>query len=145
MAARSWFYSTLYVVLRDGKYDEALNNVERYRVVQSPAGFRRVYDKIVGVLDEIARGQRREGDQRRLLANLMRLDILVEYQKNRRVLYTDLADGIRAALREIMSSIKANNWEEAKKRAEALRMALDAVLAYKIVAERRREEEEEFL
>ncbi|MEM4754200.1 MAG: hypothetical protein QW686_06080, partial [Pyrobaculum sp.] len=75
---------------------------------------------------------------------LARLDITVQYQAARKVLDQDLANGIRSALREISVALQREDVDTATRNAEALRLALDAVLAYKIVAGRG-EEEEEFL
>lgn len=135
---KSRFYNYIYTPFRDGRYNEALNNVTRYSTRTRSAAFRKIYDPIIKTLDVI----KREGgtaDKSRLLFQLARLDVIIEYQKNRGVLDTDLADGIKAALAEIRRDLGA---DKAAREAEALELALNAVLAYQIAAERRREEEE---
>ncbi|AAL62570.1 hypothetical protein [Pyrobaculum aerophilum] len=148
MQVRSYFYNTVYVPFRDGRYEDGLNGANNYRTYQTPAGFRRVYDNIIRVLDGIT-GSKSDLAANQELRNryrvaLARLDITVQYQSARKVLADDLANGIRAALREIATALQRNDVESAVRNAEALRLALDAVLAYKIVAGRG-EEEEEFL
>jgi CRISPR/Cas system CSM-associated protein Csm2 small subunit len=139
--SRSRFYNYIYVPFRDGRYDEALNYVTRYNVRTRPAAFRKIYDPIIKTLDVVKAGKT-EGsavDRSRLLLQLARLDITIEYQKNRGVLDADLADGIKAALAEIRRDLGT---DKAARETEALELALNAVLAYQIAAERRRGEEE---
>jgi CRISPR/Cas system CSM-associated protein Csm2 small subunit len=124
-----------------------LNGATRYYTRQTSAGFRRIYESLIKTIDVI----KREGTENwegkgqvksRLLLQLARLDITIEYQKNRGVLDADLADGIKAALAEIRRDLGT---EKAVREAEALELALNAVLAYQIVAVRKRREEEEWL
>lgn len=147
MQVRSYFYNTVYVPFRDGKYEDGLNGAYNYRTYQTPAGFRRVYDYIIRVLDGIT-GSKSDLVNNLELRNryriaLARLEITVQYQAARKVLVDDLANGIRSAIREISTALQRGDVETAARNAEALRLALDAVLAYKIVGGR--EEEEEFL
>jgi CRISPR/Cas system CSM-associated protein Csm2 small subunit len=140
--SRSRFYNYIYTPLRDARYDEALNYVTRYSVRTRSAAFRKIYDPIIKTLDVIKQDVIKRGgtaDKSRLLFQLARLDIMIEYQKNRGVLDADLADGIKAALAEIRRDLGA---DKAAREAEALELALNAVLAYQIAAERRRGEEE---
>jgi CRISPR/Cas system CSM-associated protein Csm2 small subunit len=139
---RSWFYNNIYVPFREGRYDEALNNASRYNTKQSSAGFRKIYDPLIKILEVVKRTEKSPQDKSWLLLQLARLDITIEYQKNRDVLQADLADGIKAALAEIRRDLGT---EKAVREAEALELALNAVLAYQIVAERKRREEEEWL
>ncbi len=145
--SRSRFYNYIYVPFRDGRYDDALNAATRYYTRQTSAGFRRIYESLIKTLDVIKRegAENWEGKgqvKSRLLLQLARLDITIEYQKNRGILDADLADGIKAALAEIRRDLGT---EKAVREAEALELALNAVLAYQIVAERKRREEEEWL
>ncbi|MEM0278234.1 MAG: hypothetical protein QW677_11290 [Pyrobaculum sp.] len=148
MQVRSYFYNTVYVPFRDGRYEDGLNGASNYRTYQTPAGFRRVYDYLIRVLDGIsgAKGELANNQElrNRYRIALARLDITVQYQAARKVLDQDLANGIRSALREISVALQREDVDTATRNAEALRLALDAVLAYKIVAGRG-EEEEEFL
>ncbi|AFA39156.1 hypothetical protein Pogu_1129 [Pyrobaculum oguniense TE7] len=148
MQVRSYFYNTVYVPFRDGRYEDGLNGASNYRTYQTSAGFRRVYDYIIRVLDGIsgAKGELANNQElrNRYRIALARLDITVQYQAARKVLDQDLANGIRSALREISIALQREDINTAARNAEALRLALDAVLAYKIVAGRG-EEEEEFL
>jgi len=144
---RSRFYNTIYVPFRDGRYDDALNGATRYYTRQTPAGFRRIYESLIKIIDVIKREGTETREEKgqvksRLLLQLARLDITIEYQKNRGVLDADLADGIKAALAEIRRDLGT---EKAVREAEALELALNAVLAYQIVAVRKRREEEEWL
>jgi len=144
----SWFYNKIYVPFREGRYDEALNNANRYITKQSSAGFRKIYDPLIKILEVAKRTEKSLQDKSWLLLQLARLDITIEYQKNRDVLQADLADGIKAALAEIRRDLGTENdlgMEKAVREAEALELALNAVLAYQIVAERKRKEEEEWL
>jgi hypothetical protein len=142
--SRSRFYNYVYVPFREGRYDDALNGATRYYTRQTSAGFRRIYESLIKTIDVIKReGAEGKGQVKsRLLLQLARLDITIEYQKNRGVLDADLADGIKAALAEIRRDLGT---EKAVREAEALELALNAVLAYQIVAERKRREEEEWL
>ena len=145
--SRSRFYNTVYVPFRDGRYDDALNGATRYYTRQTSAGFRRIYESLIKTIDVIKREwtenwKGKEQVKSRLLLQLARLDITIEYQKNRGVLDADLADGIKAALAEIRRDLGT---EKAVREAEALELALNAVLAYQIVTERKRREEEEWL
>jgi len=124
-----------------------LNGATRYNTRQTSAGFRRIYESLIKTIDVIKREwtENWEGKgqvKSRLLLQLARLDITIEYQKNRGVLDADLADGIKAALAEIRRDLGT---EKAVREAEALELALNAVLAYQIVAVRKRREEEEWL
>lgn len=121
-----------------------MNGATRYYTRQTSAGFRRIYESLIKTIDVIKReGAEGKGQVKsRLLLQLARLDITIEYQKNRGVLDADLADGIKAALAEIRRDLGT---EKAVREAEALELALNAVLAYQIVAERKRREEEEWL
>lgn len=142
--SRSWFYNNIYVSFRDGRYEDGLSNASSYRIVQSSASFRKVYESLTRVLDVIIRKRENELNVPGVLNAIARLNILIEYQKNRKVLYPDLADGMKDVLADIMKSLRSNI-QQAKREAEALRMALDATLAYKIVSKGGGEEEEEFL
>ena len=124
-----------------------MNGATRYNTRQTSAGFRRIYESLIKTIDVIKREwtENWEGKgqvKSRLLLQLARLDITIEYQKNRGVLDADLADGIKAALAEIRRDLGT---EKAVREAEALELALNAVLAYQIVAVRKRREEEEWL
>jgi len=118
-----------------------LNGATRYNTRQTSAGFRRIYDSLIKTIDVVKREEKGQAKSR-LLLQLARLDITIEYQKNRGTLDADLADGIKAALAEIRRDLGT---DKAVREAEALELALNAVLAYQIVAERRRREEEEWL
>jgi CRISPR/Cas system CSM-associated protein Csm2 small subunit len=138
---RSRFYNYIYVPFRDGRYDDALNGATRYNTRQTSAGFRRIYDSLIKTIDVVKREEKGQAKSR-LLLQLARLDITIEYQKNRGTLDADLADGIKAALAEIRRDLGT---DKAVREAEALELALNAVLAYQIVAVRKRREEEEWL
>jgi len=138
---RARFYNYIYVPFRDGRYDDALNGATRYNTRQTSAGFRRIYDSLIKTIDVVKREEKGQAKSR-LLLQLARLDITIEYQKNRGTLDADLADGIKAALAEIRRDLGT---DKAVREAEALELALNAVLAYQIAAERRRREEEEWL
>jgi len=138
---RSRFYNYVYVPFRDGRYDDALNGATRYNTRQTSAGFRRIYDSLIKTIDVVKREEKGQAKSR-LLLQLARLDITIEYQKNRGTLDADLADGIKAALAEIRRDLGT---DKAVREAEALELALNAVLAYQIVAARKRREEEEWL
>lgn len=147
MSVRSWFYNTIYVPFKNDRFEEGLSNADRYRAVQTPTGYRRIYEQLAPLLDEVAKlktQQKIEVETRKgMLLRLSKMDIILEYQKNRGVLYPDLADGVKAALREVRQALNNNNIQDAAKYAEALKMALDAVLAYKFAGKKGREEEEE--
>jgi len=124
-----------------------LNGATRYYTRQTSAGFRRIYESLIKTIDVIKREWTENREEKgqvksRLLLQLARLDVTIEYQKNRGTLDADLADGIKAALAEIRRDLGT---EKAVREAEALELALNAVLAYQIVAERKRREEEEWL
>jgi len=143
MAYRSRFYQ-LYDLFRRGEYDQALNEVMRYRTMQNPTAFRRIYNYLAKVLENIEQlGVEQQRQKLDMLARAVaRINIQVEYQKNRGLLASDLADGIKAGLMEILQSLRGGRIDEAVQRARALRDALDAVLAYVIITTKRREEEE---
>jgi len=143
MAYRSRFYQ-LYDLFRRGEYDQALNEVMRYRTLQNPTAFRRIYNYLARVLENIEQlGVEQQRQKLDMLARAVaRINIQVEYQKNRGLLAPDLADGIKAGLLEIIQSLRGGKIDEAVQRARALRDALDAVLAYVIIASKKREEEE---
>ncbi|ACB40078.1 hypothetical protein [Pyrobaculum neutrophilum] len=139
---RSYFYE-IYRAFKEDRYEDGLNSASRYRTYVTAAAFRKIYNSIVKPLEHIAAG--RFTDPIPIAAGLARLDVIIEYQKNRGLLQQDLAEGIKAALAEIRQDVVRRNLQSAKKEAEALKLALDAVLAYQIVGGRRREEEEEWL
>jgi len=157
MAYRSRFYQ-LYDLFRRGEYDQALNEVARYRVQQRRTAFRKIYNYLARVLENIEQLEEKQKEQKEgmpaknmdqerqkldmLARAVARINIQVEYQKNRELLAPDLADGIKAGLVEIVQSLRGGNTNEARQRAKALRDALDAVLAYVIEATKGREEEE---
>jgi len=142
MAYRSRFYQ-LYDLFRRGEYDQALNEVMRYRTLQNPTAFRRIYNYLAKILESIEQlgveQQRQKVDA--LARAVARINIQVEYQKNRGLLAPDLADGIKAGLLEIIQSLKGGRVDDAVQRARALRDALDAVLAYVIIVKKKEEEE----
>ena len=136
--SRSYFYNGVFQNFVSGRYDDALQAVARYSAGNTtPSAYRKVYNMIVPVLDRIIRKGKLDPDDARAL---VRLNIVLEYQKNRNVIHGDLADGIKDALDDVR-----NNNQQARRLAEALRDSLDAILAYKFAAERRRVEGEEFL
>ncbi|CCC81872.1 hypothetical protein [Thermoproteus tenax] len=139
---RSYFYE-IYRAFKEDRYEDGLNLASQRRFRITAAAFRKIYNSIVKPLEYIATGK--ITDPIPLAAGLARLDIVIEYQKNRGVLQQELAEGIKAALAEIRQDVVRKNLQNAKKEAEALKLALDAVLAYQIVGGRRREEEEEWL
>jgi len=143
MAYRSRFYQ-LYDLFRRGEYDQALNEVMRYRTMQNPTAFRRIYNYLAKVLEDIEQvGAEKQKQKIDALARAAaRINIQVEYQKNRGLLAPDLADGIKAGLLEIIQNLRSGRTDEAMQRARALRDALDAVLAYVIIVTKKREEEE---
>lgn len=132
---QSYFYNGVFQNFVGGRYDEALQSVMRYNTGgTSSSAYRKVYNMIVPVLDRIIRKGRLDPNDAR---DLVRLNIVLEYQKNRRLIHGDLADGIKDALNDIR-----NNAQQARRFAEALRDSLDAILAYKFTAERKKEGEE---
>jgi len=142
MAYRSYFYR-IYDSFRQGNYDQAINAAMNYRTNQPPTGFRRIYNYLSRLLETIEQLNVTKLEQQeldKLARNIARMHIQIAYQENRGVLPRDLAEGIKAALAEILQHIRAKS-DEASRRARALRDALDAVLAYVIVAPTRREEE----
>ncbi|MGB9704523.1 MAG: hypothetical protein ACPL3C_03660 [Pyrobaculum sp.] len=149
MSVRSFFYNRVYVPFRDDRFEDGISGAASYRTAQTAHGFRRVYDGIVRVLDGIVSSGRELGERvdlrNRYRVQLARLDITVQYQAARGILDRDLAEGIKAALREVSTALQRGEVEKAVRAAESLRLALDAVLAYQIVGGRRREEEEEWL
>jgi len=52
MAYKSRLYQ-LYDLFRWGEYDQALNEVMRYRTMQNPTAFRRMYNYSAKVLENI--------------------------------------------------------------------------------------------
>ena len=135
--SRSYFYNGVFQNFVSGKYDDALQEVARYYVGDmTPTAYRKIYDMIVPVLDRIIRKGKLDPDDARAL---VRLNIVLEYQKNRNVIHGDLADGIKDALDDVR-----NNNQQAKRLAEALRDSLDAILAYKFAVEKKKTEGEEF-
>lgn len=87
--SRSYFYNSIYTSFRDGRYEDALNSAAGYRLAQSSVSFRKIYDNLTKVLEAILR--RREGEPREgaqgVIGAIARLNILIEYQKNRGVLH----------------------------------------------------------
>ena len=145
------FYSTVYQNFRDGKYDDGLRGLAGYKVyITTSASFRKIYNQLITVLDKIIESSPMQKSQSgsttsgvsmtQLTRPLVRLNILLEYQKKRRVIDDDLADGIKQALDEIRANL--NNPDNAVKYATALRDSLDAFLAYVIYGMKGRGEEE---
>ncbi len=123
----------IYRLFKDGKYDEALKAVIEYRTSQSRSNFRKIYEMIIRALEPIRRGKDiDDGVKNKILLELTKIDITIEYQKNRGVLEKDIADSLKGALAEVRSSLKDNKFDDARKAAEALELALNAVLAYQI-------------
>jgi len=141
----SYFYK-IYDHFRRDNYEQAINAVKKYQVRQSISGFRRIYNTISKTLENIEYREKLDSDTKaRLLRELTRIQINVQYQANRRVINQDLANGIETAINEIIRDISSENLKDAIKRATALKDALDAVLAYRITARSKEEEEEELL
>ncbi len=105
----------------------------KYRTHQSRSSFRKIYEMTMRALEPIRRGKNiNEGVKNKILLELVKIDITIEYQKNRDVLEWDIADGLKDALAEVRSCLKENKVDDARKAAEALELALNAVLAYQI-------------
>ena len=129
----SRFYTNVIQNFKGGNYDAGLRALTSYRIYRTTAAsFRKIYNMIVPVLDRIISSS--NVDSR----TLIRLHIIIEYQKNRNVIDEDLANGIKQALDEIRN---ARDPKQARKLAETLRDSLDAFLAYVIYGGRRGEEE----
>ncbi|MGC9171115.1 MAG: hypothetical protein ACP5HD_10320 [Thermoproteus sp.] len=149
MSVKSYFYNSVYASFKDNRVEDALRSAANYRTYQTPTSFRRIYDSVIRVLDGII-ASRNDLNNKEELRNryrilLARLDIAIQYQSARRELEQDLSEGIKAALRDISSYLQRGDVNNAVRSAESLRLALDAVLAYKIAGGGKREEEEEFL
>jgi len=146
MPYTSKFYSMIYQNFRDGKYDDGFKGLNSYKVYRtSSASFRRIYNQLVTVLDRIIESSAQDtaGVQGQLVRSLVRLNILLEYQKKRGVVDDDLADGIKQALDEVRASLQqSNNLARAKALAIALRDSLDSFLAYVIYGKKGGEEYE---
>jgi CRISPR/Cas system CSM-associated protein Csm2 small subunit len=144
------FYSMIYQNFRDGKYDDGFKGLNNYRINKtSPTSFRKIYSQLVTVLDRIieSSAQDKAGVQdqlvRSLVRSLVRLNILLEYQKKRGVVDEDLADGIKQALDEVRASLQQpSNLARARELAIALRDSLDSFLAYVIYGKKGGEEYE---
>lgn len=123
----------IYNSFKNGKYDEALKAAMEYRTHQSRSSFRKIYEMTMRALEPIRRGKNIDGDvENKILLELIKIDITIEYQKNRYVLERDIADSLKDALAEVRSYLEKNEVNNARKAAEALELALNAVLAYKI-------------
>ncbi len=110
-----------------------------YRVYRTTAAsFRKIYNMIVPVLDKIISSSTSSGVIDQYQRALFRLNVILEYQKNRGVIDEDLANGIKQALDEIRN---ARDPQQARRLAETLRDSLDAFLAYVIYSSKRGEEE----
>ena len=111
-----------------------------YRVYRTTAAsFRKIYNMIVPVLDKIISSSTSSGViNQSYQRTLFRLNVILEYQKNRGVIDEDLANGIKQALDEIRN---ARDPQQARRLAETLRDSLDAFLAYVIYSSKRGEEE----
>jgi len=140
----------IYQNFRDGKYDDGFKGLNNYRINKtSPTSFRKIYSQLVTVLDRIieSSAQDKAGVQdqlvRSLVRSLVRLNILLEYQKKRGVVDEDLADGIKQALDEVRASLQQpSNLARARELAIALRDSLDSFLAYVIYGKKGGEEYE---
>jgi len=140
----------IYQNFRDGKYDDGFKGLNNYRINKtSPTSFRKIYSQLVTVLDRIieSSAQDKAGVQdqlvRSLVRSLVRLNILLEYQKKRGVVDDDLADGIKQALDEVRASLQQpGNLDRARALAIALRDSLDSFLAYVIYGKKGGEEYE---
>lgn len=148
MSIRSYFYNRVYASFRDNRPEDALRNVTNYEIRQNPTGFRHIYDNTIRILDGIIASRNdlinKKELRDRYRIQLSKLDITIQYQSARRQLVPDLSEGLKAALKEISSYLQKGDVDSAVKSAESLRLALDAVLAYKIAGGGKREEEEEF-
>jgi CRISPR/Cas system CSM-associated protein Csm2 small subunit len=123
----------IYRLFKDGKYDEALKAAMEYTTNQSRSNFRKIYEMIIRTLEPIRRGKNiDDGVKNKILLELTKIDITIEYQKNRGVLEKDIADSLKGAMAEVRSYLKDNKFDDARKATEALELALNAVLAYKI-------------
>ncbi|ADN50541.1 type III-A CRISPR-associated protein Csm2 [Vulcanisaeta distributa] len=133
----SRFYSNVVQSFRNGDYDAGLRTLAGYRVYRTTsASFRKIYNMIIPVLDKIISSS--DADLRNYSRALFRLNVVIEYQKNRSVIDEDLANGIKQALDDIRN---AKDPQQARKLAETLRDSLDAFLAYVIYGIKRGEEE----
>jgi CRISPR/Cas system CSM-associated protein Csm2 small subunit len=127
----------IYRLFKEGNYDEALKAAMEYTTNQSRSNFRKIYEMIIRTLELIRRGKNiDDGVKNKILLELTKIDITIEYQKNRGVLEKDIADSLKGALAEVRSYLKDNKFDDARKAAEALELALNAVLAYKIARNR---------
>ena len=135
----SRFYSNVVQSFRSGNYDGGLRALMSYRVYRTTAAsFRKIYNMIVPILDKIISSPTPSNvTDQAYQRTLFRLNIIIEYQKNRGVIDEDLANGIKQALDDIRN---ARDPQQARRLAEALRDSLDAFLAY-IIYGRRVEEE----
>ena len=123
----------IYSLFKDGKYDEALRAAMEYRTSQSRSNFRKIYEMIIRTLEPIRRGKNiDDGVKNKILLELTKINITIEYQKNRGVLEKDIADSLKGAMAEVRRYLKENKFDDARKAAEALELALNAVLAYQI-------------
>jgi CRISPR/Cas system CSM-associated protein Csm2 small subunit len=123
----------IYLLFKEGNYDEALKAAMEYRTSQSRSNFRKIYEMIIRALEPIRRGKNiDDGVKNKILLELTKIDITIEYQKNRGVLEKDIADSLKGAMAEVRSHLKDNKFDDARKAAEALELALNAVLAYQI-------------
>ncbi|ADY01696.1 hypothetical protein VMUT_1491 [Vulcanisaeta moutnovskia 768-28] len=124
----------------EGRYDDGFNNVMKYSVYRTtPSAFRKIYNLIIPVLDKVMTVQPQVNPD--LVRLLVRLNIVLEYQKRRGMIDDDLADGIKTAIDEIRRSLgNPKGVDQARELARALRDSLDAFLAYVIYAKRGEEE-----
>ncbi|GAB6943351.1 type III-A CRISPR-associated protein Csm2 [Vulcanisaeta sp. JCM 14467] len=135
----SRFYSNVVQSFKSGNYDNGLKALMSYRVYRTTAAsFRKIYNMIVPVLDKIISSSTSSGVIDQYQRALFRLNVILEYQKNRGVIDEDLANGIKQALDEIRN---ARDPQQARRLAETLRDSLDAFLAYVIYSSKRGEEE----
>jgi CRISPR/Cas system CSM-associated protein Csm2 small subunit len=123
----------IYNSFKNGKYDEALKAAMEYRTHQSRSSFRKIYEMTMRALEPIRRGKNIDDNvKNKILLELIKIDITIEYQKNRYVLERDIADSLKDALAEVRSRLEENKVDDARKATEALELALNAVLAYQI-------------
>ncbi len=136
----SRFYSNVIQSFKSGNYDGGLRALMNYRVYRTTsASFRKIYNMIVPVLDRIISSSVSSGVIDQVYQRILfRLNVIIEYQKNRGVIDEDLANGIKQALDEIRNT---KDPQQARRLAEILRDSLDAFLAYVIYGSRRGEEE----
>jgi len=126
-------FREIYNSFKNGKYDEALKAAMEYRTHQSRSSFRKIYEMTMRALEPIRRGKNIDEDvKNKILLELIKIDITIEYQKNRDILERDIADSLKDALAEVRSRLGENKVDDARKATEALELALNAVLAYKI-------------